>query len=249
MSFSSAKLVMFDLDSTLAESKAMLKPSMVDTLQKLLSVKKVAIVSGGNFPQFEKQILSGFTDYEAFKNLYLMPTSGTRLYVYEHNAWTMVYAKNFSVEEKKKITDAFKQAFSNINYTMPEEMYGELLEDRGTQVSFSGLGQDAPLSAKSHWDADHKKREQIVEELRKIIPEFNIQIGGTTSIDVTAFGANKASAIDGLQEYLKLTDEEVIFVGDALFPGGNDYPAISTGVECIKVENPVDTERLIKSWL
>jgi phosphomannomutase len=249
MFFTQAKLIVFDLDSTLAESKAPLSTSMVETLQQLLAIRKVAIVSGGNFSQFEKQVLFGFPVQDHFNNLYLMPTSGTRLYVYDGNEWTAVYSKDLTEEEKEKIKDAFAETFSKINYKAPEETYGEVLEDRGTQMSFSGLGQDAPLTLKSVWDTDHKKREEIVLELRKIIPEFNIQIGGTTSIDVTALGSNKASAIDNLQKYLGLTDEETLFVGDALYVGGNDYPAISTGVECITVKNPEDTERLIKSWL
>ena len=249
MSFTEAKLIIFDLDSTLAESKSSLTHSMVELVERLLSIKKVAIISGGNFPQFEKQVLAPFTHHDCFHNLYLMPTSGTRLYVYENNMWTCVFSRDLTPEEKQKITHAFSTVLNHVPIVFPAEMYGERLEDRGSQMSFSALGQNAPVSVKALWDSDHKKREEIVRELKKIIPEFNIQIGGMTTIDITALGANKATAIDRLQEYLKLTDAEVIFVGDALFPGGNDYPAISTGVECIKVQNPAHTEKLIQSWL
>lgn len=249
MSFFGKKLIIFDLDSTLAESKAPLSQSIVDILSQLLVVKKVAVISGGTFSQFEKQFLSGFSAYTHFEHLYLMPVSGSRLYVYMNKEWLLEYAHDFTPEEKQKIMHAFSEVFLNTNYEMPEEVYGELLEDRGSQITFSALGQDAPLDKKNIWDPDHKKREEIVAELKKIIPEFSIQIGGSTSIDVTAFGVNKASGINAIQKYLKLSDDEVVFVGDAIFPGGNDYPAIQTGVECIKVENPADTERLIKSWL
>jgi len=249
MSFTNAKLIIFDLDGTLAESKSKLTPSMVEAIQGLLSKKKVAIISGGNFPQFEKQVLASFPHEEYFQNLFLMPTTGTRLYVFLDNVWSLVYSKDLTPEEKEKIRDAFSEVFLKVDYELPGDVHGELIEDRDSQITFSALGQDAPLDEKSTWDPDRSKREEMVRELKKIIPEFSIQIGGTTSIDVTAENTDKAQGIDTIQKYLHISDEEVIFVGDALYPGGNDYPAISTGVECIKVENPADTEYLIRSWL
>lgn len=249
MSFSEAKLIIFDLDSTLVQSKSPLTPSMAEILQVLLSKKKVAVISGGNLTQFEKQFLASFKTHDHFGNLYLLPTTGGRLYVYLDNTWSLVYSKDLTPSDKEKIRDAFSEMFLKVDYEMPEEVHGELIQDRDSQITFSALGQDAPIDQKSTWDPDHKKREAMVAELKKIIPEFSIEIGGTTSIDITPHGIDKASGIDGLQKYLHLPDEEVIFVGDAIFPGGNDYPAVSTGVECIKVKDPSDTEKLIKSWL
>lgn len=249
MAFSDAKLIIFDLDSTLAESKSKLTPTMTELVQNLLRKKKVGVISGGNFTQFEKQFIASFNDPECFGNLYLLPTTGARLYVYLNHTWSLVYSKDLTPSEKEKIKDAFSEVFLKVDYEMPEEVHGELIQDRDSQITFSALGQDAPLDQKSTWDPDHKKREEMVRELKKIIPEFSIEIGGTTSIDITSHGIDKATGIESLQKYLDLTDEEVIFVGDAIFPGGNDYPAVSTGVECIKVKDPSDTERLIRSWL
>lgn len=249
MSFTQAKLIIFDLDSTLAESKSKLTPSMVELVQALLTKKKVAVISGGMFSQFEKQFLASFNSHEYFRNLYLLPTTGARLYVYLDGVWSLVYSKDFTPHDKEKINDAFSEVFLKVDYEIPEEVHGELIQDRDSQITFSALGQDAPIDQKSTWDPDHKKREEMVRELKKIIPEFTIEIGGTTSIDITPHGIDKESGINSLQKYLSLPDEEVIFVGDALFPGGNDYPAIATGVECIKVKDPSDTEKLIQSWL
>lgn len=249
MIFTEKKLCIFDLDSTLAESKSPVSVSMAHILSQLLARKKVAVISGGTFTQFEKQFLSAFPANVHFENLYLMPVSGSRLYVYMNGEWVLEYAHDFTPEEKQKIIDAFSEVFLKVNYEMPEETYGELLEDRGSQITFSALGQQAPLEKKHTWDPDHRKREEIVRELKTIIPEFNIRIGGSTSVDITALGVDKATGIEAIQKYLHISDGEVVFVGDALYPGGNDYPAIQTGVECIKVENPTDTEHLIQSWL
>jgi hypothetical protein len=76
-----------------------------------------------------------------------------------------------------------------------------------------------------------------------------VRIGGTTSIDVTPRGVNKAYGIRKLEEYLKVSQDRIVFVGDALYQGGNDYPAKATGVDCIQVKGPEETKQLIQAWL
>ena len=44
------KLAVFDLDGTLAESKSPLDPEMADLIDRLLNVVKVAVISGGSWP-------------------------------------------------------------------------------------------------------------------------------------------------------------------------------------------------------
>jgi phosphomannomutase len=39
----------------------------------------------------------------------------------------------------------------------------------------------------------------------------------------------------------------MIYVGDALFVGGNDYPAEQAGVDCIPVMGPGETKRVIQT--
>jgi glyoxylase-like metal-dependent hydrolase (beta-lactamase superfamily II) len=43
--------------------------------------------------------------------------------------------------------------------------------------------------------------------------------------------------------------DDMLFVGDALFPGGNDHPARRTGVVCIQVRDPEETKRVIEAVL
>jgi hydroxymethylpyrimidine pyrophosphatase-like HAD family hydrolase len=83
--------------------------------------------------------------------------------------------------------------------------------------------------------------------LDKLLPEFSIRMGGATSIDVTKPGIDKAYGIKKLKEILKIQLEEMIFIGDALFPGGNDYPAEEVGVVSIPVKEPEQTKRVIQA--
>ena len=44
------RLIVFDLDGTLAESKSSLDSEMTELLHKLLDIVKVAVISGGDWP-------------------------------------------------------------------------------------------------------------------------------------------------------------------------------------------------------
>jgi phosphomannomutase len=125
--------------------------------------------------------------------------------------------------------------------------WGEPIEDRGSQITFSALGQEAPLDAKKAWDPDFKKRQKIKTILDPLIPEFSVELGGATSIDVTKHGIDKAYGIGKLRDTLGIAIAEMIFVGDAIFPGGNDYPAKQAGVVSIEVRDPDETKRVIEA--
>jgi HAD superfamily hydrolase (TIGR01484 family) len=129
----------------------------------------------------------------------------------------------------------------------PEKVWGEISQDRGSQITFSALGQQAPLSEKVKWDPDFAKRNKMKAILDTLIPEFSVRLGGATSIDVTKPGIDKAYGIRKLREVLGISIDEMIFVGDALFPGGNDYPAEQAGVDSIRVRDPHETGRVIEA--
>ena len=243
------KLIIFDLDGTLAPSKSRMDFEMAGLLAGLLKANKmVAIISGGKYAQFEKQILPVIAEVGVgnnIKNLFLFPTCGAAFYKHANNVWKEVYAENLSNLEKNKIKNSFELVFQKLEYQHPEKVYGEILEDRNTQITFSALGQQAPLELKETWDPDSKKRLKIINALAEYLPEFDLAIGGTTSIDVLHKGINKAYGIRKMEEYLGVTKVEMLFMGDKVFPGGNDYAAKEAGVECIQVANPEETKKHI----
>jgi HAD superfamily hydrolase (TIGR01484 family) len=151
-------------------------------------------------------------------------------------------------KEKEKILSALRAIVNSPTYDKPAVVYGDVIEDRGSQITFSALGQKAPADLKYAWDPTRVKRERISAILKAKIPEFDIRVGGASSVDVTRKGVNKAYGIRKLEQYLDLGVDDIVFVGDALFYGGNDYPAKSTGVDCISVKGPDETMALIKSW-
>ena len=239
------KLIVFDLDGTLAESKSSLDAEMSRLLHDLLGIVKVAVISGGDWPQFEKQVLSHLPHDESLVNLSLLPTCGTKFFQYKGD-WKKIYSEDFTVNEKEKIASSLKKAVLQAGFKV-EKVWGEVIEDRGSQITFSALGQQAPLVYKDKWDSDFTKRKKIKAILDTLIPEFCVRMGGATSIDVTKPGIDKAYGVRKLQDILGISLKEMVFIGDALFAGGNDYPAEQAGVVSIPVQGPNETKRVVET--
>jgi HAD superfamily hydrolase (TIGR01484 family) len=238
------KLIVFDLDGTLAGSKSPLDSEMSGLLHDLLLIVKVAVISGGDWPQFEKQLLSNLPHDERLANLSLLPTCGTKFYRYDSAAWKKIYSEDLTAEERDKILSSLTKAIISADFKT-DKLRGEQIEDRGSQITFSALGQKATLEEKNKWDPDFSKRKKIKAILDTLIPEFSVRIGGSTSIDITKPGIDKAYGIRKLRDLLGISLKEMIYIGDALYVGGNDYPAKEAGVDCISVKDPNETKRVI----
>ncbi len=239
------KLIVFDLDGTLAPSKSPLDSEMSSLLHDLLGVVKVAVISGGAWLQFEKQVLSHLPQDDRLARLSILPTCGTKFFQYE-GEWKQLYSEDFTANEKEKIVASLNKAIEAAGCFIGKT-WGETIEDRGSQITYSALGQQAPLKEKEKWDSDFAKRKKIKAILDTLIPEFSVRLGGATSIDVTKPGIDKAYGIRKLRDILGISVKEMIYVGDALFVGGNDYPAEQAGVISIPVRGPNETKRVIEA--
>ncbi len=239
------ELIVFDLDGTLAESKSAVDAGMAALLRDLLGIVKVAVISGGDWPQFQQQLISGLPHDADLANLSLLPTCGTKFYRF-NAGWKRLYSEDFTASEKETVVRALQRTVELSGFGA-RRIWGEQIEDRGSQLTFSALGQKAPLEEKKTWDPDFSKRKEMKAALDKFIPEFSVRLGGTTSVDVTKLGIDKAYGIRKLRDTLGVSISGMLFIGDALFPGGNDYPAKEAGVKSIQVRDPNETERVIEA--
>lgn len=245
------KAVIFDLDGTLAESKQPLSTVIGEDIKKLLDRVPVGIMSGADFPQFQKQLLPFLPREANFYNLFLFPTSAAECREYRVNGsgrpeWIAAYDYLFNQVEKEKIIAALKLIQEKMAFDTNQPSYGDKIEDRGEQITWSALGQAAPLYEKERWDPDHTKRKIMRDELLKLIPEFEISIGGTTSIDITHKGISKDAGIRWLTTRLGCESSEMLYIGDALFKGGNDSVVKKTGIQTKKVSGPKETLKVIE---
>jgi phosphomannomutase len=239
------KLIVFDLDGTLAESKAPIDADMSRLLHDLLGIVQVAVISGGDWPQFQEQVVSHLPQDKSLENLSILPTSGTKFFRYTSD-WKELYSEDFTPEEKENIVSSLKKAVAESGF-QADKVWGEAIEDRGSQITFSALGQQAPLEEKEKWDSDFAKRKKIKAILDPLIPGFSVRMGGATSIDVTKPGIDKAYGIRKLRDVLGISLQEMIYIGDALFVGGNDYPAEQAGVVSISVRGPHETKSVTEA--
>lgn len=250
------QVIAFDLDGTLAESKSPVTDRMADLLGKLLEKFQVCVISGGKFEQFEKQLLANLPiEASKLEKLHLMPTCGTRYFVYNAStsSWQRLYAEDFTEAEKEKIIAALNKGFDDLGYR-EKKVWGECVEDRGSQVTFSVLGQDIVdvlgkegVRLKEEWDPDNKKKLELRDYIAKLIPEFEVRVGGVTSIDVTKLGIDKAYGMKKLTEALSIQKEDIFFIGDRLQEGGNDYPVKAAGIDCMEISHADETALAIEA--
>jgi phosphomannomutase len=243
------RVLTFDLDDTLAVSKSRIDPRMADLLARLLDRVEVCIISGGRFEQFETQVLQHLTlDEPARDHLHLMPTCGTRYYRWGGGGWREAYAEDLSADDRRRVIDVLTDGAKELGL-WEVKPWGDIIEDRGSQITFSALGQAAPPDAKYAWDPDGSKKRALRDYAAARLPDLEVRGGGSTSVDVTRRGIDKAYGLRKLLEVLGLTVADVLFVGDRLDEGGNDYPVKAMGVSCVAVERWQDTAEFLERLL
>ena len=179
-----------------------------------------------------------------------MPTCGTRYLRLVDGDWAELYAHELSVEDRALAAEALGSVARSLGLWEPDDVVrGERIEDRGTQVTFSALGQHASPDAKKVWDPDGRRREALRRGVAGLLPRLEVRSGGSTSVDVTARGIDKAYGLARMLDLLSLSPDEVLFVGDRLDPGGNDHPVIALGVRTRPVMDEHETLDVIRDLL
>ena len=242
------KLIAFDLDGTLAPSKSHFHERMVNMFDRLLEKYQVCVISGGKYDLFRQQFLTQITtESELLEKLHLMPTSGTRYYRYENGKWVEKYAENIPNSDKERIFKALEEGLDEAGYR-ENNIYGDIIEDRDSQISLSIFGQEIVaelgeegVRIKEEWDPDGSKKLRLRNIIAPKIPDFEVRAAGATTIDVTRPGIDKAYGMKKLMEATGFFKEDILYMGDKIMPGGNDYAVEQMGIDCIAVRNWQDT--------
>ena len=244
------KLIAFDLDDTLAPSKSPVDPRIARILLDLADRVEVAIISGGQLAQFRAQVVERLpeTTPEVLSRLHLLPTCGTQYYRIDADGIQTIYAHALTEDEKTRALTAVEEEARRLGL-WADETWGDILEDRGSQITFSALGQRAPLDAKTAWDPTGAKKNSLREAVAARIPDLEVRSGGSTSVDITHRGIDKAYGMRQLSEQTGIALDDMLFVGDRLDPDGNDYPVLAMGVDCQAVDGWHDTAEYLERLL
>ena len=240
-------LFAFDLDDTLAPSKSPIAPECAELLSKLSKDKKIAIISAADINRIKNDVIKPLQKTSAnLNNLILLPTAGGQFYIFEDENLKLIYSEELSEYERKNLFEQVDKVFSDLGLNI-EKPFGEKYLDSGTQFTYTPLGINCPNDIKKVWDPNREKRLKAKNILDKILPAFEISIGGSSSIDITKKGIDKAYGIKKLIEYTKINTEEIVYFGDKFLEGGNDFPVKSTGVICIEVKDENHTMQFLRN--
>lgn len=249
MSIKCPRAVIFDLDNTLSESFQAPKPHVASRLHKLLEIMPIGIMSGASFSRMEQHLLPSLPKDVDNGRLYLFPDTAAQCYLWKNHGWQSVYKCTFTKSEYEKIMKTFNEAIEETGVLVGAPRWGELFLARDVQVTFAGLGVDASSEDKAGWDRNRSKRQKLKDFLDKKLSGADVRISGRTAIDVTKTGVDKAYGVKWLADSLGIKASEMLFVGDALYPGGNDAVVIPTGIQTVEVTGPHETADVIDEVL
>lgn len=246
------KLIAFDLDDTLAVTKSPITDRMSQLLGRLLEHYDVCVISGGKLEQFKLQVTDRLdVPAHLLNKLHLMPTCGTRYYRYNEleKKWALQYAEDLSTEQKERIREALETVAREMNLWC-DKPAGDIIEDRYSQMTLSALGQQATPADKYAWAEKYKAvRPVFRDKVAELLPDLEVRIGGTTSTDVTLPGIDKAYGMEKLIQAIEISKDEILFIGDKLQEGGNDYPVKAMGIDVIEVDGWETTAYVIEGIL
>ena len=247
------KVLAFDIDQTLNIAKTPITDDIAELLIKCLDHFEICPISGQKFEQFLIQIVDRLPNptAEQLSHLHLFVAQGTQYYRYNGTEWEQVYNYPLTDEQVVKISKTIEQAARELNLWEEDKLKpgDEIIENRLSQVTFSALGQKAGTEEKYAWDPDCKKREKIVARCKELAPEFDYEIGGTTSINALIPGMNKVFGMTHLLEELHVEKSDILYFGDMTQPGGNDYPVVQMGIDTITVRSHEDTAYALRGIL
>lgn len=242
--------IFLDLDGTLAESKSSISHQMAELLSSLSHYCTLVVISGGMLQQLTKQVTDELPKDTNFTNCYLMPTSGASLFYYQNGSWVQEYQRELSKNQIDTIEAAIKQALKQVSFIIDlTQCKGSQIENRGSQVTFSALGQKQDYQVKKAWDPEKRKRMELQAVLEPLLVDFDVKIGGSTSIDITLKGINKAY---GINQFFNITGKSIergLFIGDEITPEGNDYVATETDIKIRMTSGPQETLEILTAIL
>jgi phosphomannomutase len=232
--------IFFDMDNTLTRSRGGIEPKMETALAKLASSRDVVVVSGAVRAQVLKQLGKAFEDKVlilAQNGNFATERSGAEL-------WFHKLPESGKLEVLRHIA-AIKE--SGILAGLPVSE-ADTVEDREAQISYSIIGHNAKREDKEAFDPHHERRSELLAKFPFQSDAMEVVIGGTTCLDYIEKGRTKGANVAKLIGIRNWDKSECLYVGDALFPGGNDS-SVSGICPTHQVENPDDTLRLIERIL
>lgn len=227
-----------DVDDTVAPSTQPISNAMSETMVALADKGYALVfVSGGSVAQMSKQV-----SVKLPRAHHLLGTSGSHAVAVDAaGKQSELFKVGFSEAERSEIYAAL-DALVKHYHVQPDTNHDDQVQDRGCQFTLSALGRGAPDARKRAFDPDGSLRREWVRFLVARLGEdrFSMRVGGTTSVDITAKGIDKASGIRRLLDTLGWKADNGLYFGDRFEETGNDHPVLQV-MDCVNVHGPEQT--------
>ena len=224
------KHLFFDLDKTVAPPRQLILDDMFALLSALSY--DIIIVSGQTVPKIEWQTNSLNTIRLGQNGNHAVEVDGTEL-------WNIPLTR----EQTREILAHINKLIEKLDHPLNHEW--NPVEIRGAQITFSPIGNTAPVDIKMAYDPDRKKRDALLEKVPFVSEELVVKFGGSTSLDYFHKERHKGTNVARLIDLKNWNKNECIYFGDGLYPGGNDEAVIGV-IETIAVDDHEHTYELLK---
>jgi len=224
------KHLFFDMDQTIAPSRQPILPEMFNLLTSLS--QDIIIVSGQEVEKIKWQS----------NNLpaYILGQNGNHAFdISGEELWNMPLTETEIAEIMSHI-EALKPF---LDTELKDDWHP--IENRGAQITFSPVGNTAPLEEKRKYDPNRKKRMNLLQKVPFESENLVVKIGGSTSLDYIRKDRHKGTNVQKLIDYKQWNKDECIYFGDGLYPGGNDEAVIGV-IETVPVDDHLDTYRKLR---
>lgn len=218
------KHLFFDMDQTIAPARQPILPEMYAYLSSL--PQDIIIVSGQEVDNIEWQSDNLPAFVMGQNGNHAVALDGTEL-------WNVPLAEHHRTE----ILDHISEIVELLEHPLKHEW--NPIEDRGTQITFSPVGNTAPVDIKKAYDPDRSKRLSLLDKIPFASQDLIIKIGGSTSLDYLHKDRHKGTNVQKLIDLMHWDKEECVYFGDGLYPGGNDEAVIGV-IETIPVDDHLD---------
>jgi hydroxymethylpyrimidine pyrophosphatase-like HAD family hydrolase len=267
------QVFVFDIDNTLTPPREPLGAEMAALLKELPC--PLPLAAGSDAPLLHEQFFDPLHAFGYRGSFDAFICNGASRYrcVYG-SALEIAPVDEFSLPEHlggdglRALLALLEEALASPEFALPPgfPVVGERVIDRGSMINLAPGGR--PKGALS--DAARQSRDRFVEldertgyrtrglawlksRIDQRLPGKNLVVtyGGQTSFDIVVRGRDKSFAVRSL---LGEGYSHVTYVGDALFPGGNDAAVLdfaatlpSGAVEVVQVAGWQDTARLLRA--
>lgn len=223
----------FDMDETIAPSRQTIRPEMYELLSSL--PYDIVVVSGQTVEKIVWQ-----------SNRLRSITLGQNGNHATDEAGNELWHVPLDELHRQEILEHIK-SLSALLDSEPNPVW-DPIEDRGAQITFSPVGNTAPVELKKSYDPDGSKRAALLRSMPFHSEDLAVKIAGSTSIDYIHKDRHKGANIEKLLSYTGWNKRECVYFGDKLHSGGNDESVIGV-IDTIAVNDHRDTYQKLRKML